>query len=362
MRPAREVARLKEQTHLNQHRVTLTELASHIGAQIDGDPEQGEQTVNRCATLDEAGDGDLSFLSNPKYIKQVESTGASAVVVAPGVAISGGAKAVILRAKNPYHAFTQAMVRLHGYRQHPHAGIHPKAHVDPTASVGEGSVLYPGVFVGPNARVGRDCILYPNVVVYDGCVIGDRVTIHASATIGQDGFGFATNKDADGVVRHHKIPQVGHVRIEDDVEIGAGSTIARGSLSTTVIGQGTKLDSAVVVGHGTKIGAHGLLVAQVGIAGSVSVGKYVTLAGQVGIAGHLKIGDAVTVAAKSGVATDIPDQSTVIGSPAIPIMQGRRVYALQTMLPAIVDRLRKVEQAVDELSEQDEAGDKAKGE
>jgi UDP-3-O-[3-hydroxymyristoyl] glucosamine N-acyltransferase len=235
---------------------------------------------------------------------------------------------------------------LHGFRKHPHDGIHPSAHVDPTASIGEGTVIYPGAFVGPRVKIGTDCILYPNAVVYDDTIIGNRVIIHSCTVIGVDGFGFATSR---GV--HHKIPQVGNVIIEDDVEIAANCAVERAALGSTLIGAGTKIDNLVVIGHATKIGPHGLLVAQVGIAGSVTIGHHVTVGGQVGIAGHLKIGDNVTIAAKAGVMNDVEDQTVLIGIPAMPASQARRVYSYFTQLPDLVERIKQLEQQVEELAD-----------
>jgi UDP-3-O-[3-hydroxymyristoyl] glucosamine N-acyltransferase len=298
--------------------------------------------VSSANTLEEAQPGQVSFLANPKYAQQIETTRASAVIVSP--AIKNG-RVPLLKTKDPYFAFTNAVVKLHGYRHHPHQGVHPQAQVDPTATVGERTTLYPGVYIGPRARVGSDCILYPNAVIYDDCILGDRVTIHANTTIGQDGFGYATHKG-----EHHKIPQVGNVIIEDDVEIGANCAISRAALGCTIIGKGTKLDSLVTIGHGAQIGPHGLLVAQVGIAGSVKIGHHVTIAGQVGTAGHLKIGNNVTVGAKSGVMEDLPDQGTFIGTPAMPALHARRVYAIFTQLPDLLQRIKQLEQRVEELS------------
>ena len=211
--------------------LTIAQLAAAISAEVVGD---GSRTVSAARALEDAGPGDVSFLSNPKYIKQLESTRAAAVIVSPAVNSDG---ITLLKAKDPYYAFAQTVVKLHGYRKHPHGGIHPSAYVDPTASVGDGTILYPGVYVGPRARIGHDCILYPNVVVYDDCVLGDRVIVHANSAIGADGFGYATH---EGI--HYKIPQIGNVLIEDDVEIGAGCCIDRAALGSTVIGQGTKLE------------------------------------------------------------------------------------------------------------------------
>ncbi|MCC6423734.1 MAG: UDP-3-O-(3-hydroxymyristoyl)glucosamine N-acyltransferase [Phycisphaerales bacterium] len=319
--------------------ITLADLAAQINAQVIGDPTQ---QVSSAATLEEAGPGQISFLSNPRYVPKLATTRATAVVAAMNV---NSDNVTLLRTADPYYAFTQAMVILHGHRRHPHAGIHPDAHVDPTATVGEGTILYPGVFIGPNARIGRDCILYPNVVIYDQCILGDRVTIHGGSVIGQDGFGYATHK---GI--HHKIPQVGNVIIEDDVEIGANCAIERATLGSTIIGKGTKFCDLIAIGHGTKIGAHCLFVAQVGIAGSVTVGHHVTMAGQVGVSGHLKIGDKVTIGAQAGVINNLDDQSTVMGAPAMPVSLGRRVYTLFTQLPDLADRIKKLEQKMSEIA------------
>ncbi|HEY7119364.1 MAG TPA: UDP-3-O-(3-hydroxymyristoyl)glucosamine N-acyltransferase [Tepidisphaeraceae bacterium] len=321
--------------------MTLQELAGRINATVSGD---GAVDVTSCATLDEARTGQISFLANPKYIKQLETTGATAVVVSPSVNLERAGLA-LLKAKDPYYAFTQAVVILHGYRRHPHQGVHPTAYVDPTASVGEGTTVYPGAFVGPRAKIGRDCILYPNAVVYDDCVLGDRVTLHAGAAVGVDGFGYATHQGA-----HHKIPQTGNVILEDDVEIGANCAIQRATLGSTVIGKGTKFGDLIDIGHGTRIGPHGLFVGLVGIAGSVVIGHHCTIAGQAGMAGHLKVGDNVTIGAQAGIMDSIPDQTTVIGAPAMPAAQARRVYSIFTQLPELVQRIKLLEQKVEELS------------
>jgi UDP-3-O-[3-hydroxymyristoyl] glucosamine N-acyltransferase len=317
--------------------ITLSELATAIGAELIGD---GSIHIDSANTLEAARAGQVSFLSNPKYARQVESTKASAVVVSPHVKTAG---VNLLRHKNPYYAFMQAVVKLHGYRKHPHAGIHPRANVDSTATIGEGSVIYPGVYVGPRCKIGRDCILYPNVVIYDDCVLGDRVIIHANASIGQDGYGFATYKGADGELAHQKIPQVGNVVIEDDVEICANTTVDRAALGSTVIGKGSKLGDLVTIGHNARVGAHCLLVAQVGIAGSTVLGHHVTMGGQVGVAGHLKIGDGATVAAGTGIMQDVEDKAIMIGTPAMPASQARRVYAIFTQLPDLLARVKKLE-------------------
>lgn len=338
--------------------LTIKELAAAVGAEVvygSNDPAAADATViSSAASLDEAQPGQLSFISNPKYARLIETTRASAVIVSAGfpkAKTADNTGLVLLKSKDPYFAFQQAVVKLHGYRRHPHAGVHPAAHVEPSATVGEGTVIYPGAYVGADCRIGRDCILYPNAVLYEGCILGDRVIIHAGASIGCDGFGFATHKGADGVAVHHKIPQIGNVVIEDDVEIGANTSIDRAALGSTLIGRGTKIDDNVAIGHGAHIGPHGLLVALVGVAGSATLGHHVTLAGQVGVAGHLKIGDGVTVGAQGGIMSDVPDQVTLIGSPAMPAMQARRVYSIFTQLPELVERVKQLEDKVGELSD-----------
>lgn len=326
--------------------MTVQELAKEIGAELAGD---GSPTVLAAATLEDAQPGQISFLANAKYIRQIETTQASAVIVAPSVRND---RVTLLKSADPYFAFQQAVVLLHGFRRHPFVGVHPAAHVDPTAAVGVGTIVYPGVYIGPRARVGCDCILYPNAVVYDDCVIGDRVIIHAGAAIGADGYGFATHQG-----EHYKIPQVGNVIIEDDVEIGACCSIERAALGSTIIGRGTKIDQLVVVGHGVRVGPHCLLVAQTGIAGSATLGHHVTLAGQTGVSGHLRIGNNVTVGGQSGVISDIDDQATLVGSPAMPVSHARRVYMHFTQLPDLVERVKALEQQVEELSSNDESED-----
>lgn len=317
----------------------LDELAERIGAELTGDPDID---VTRVNTLELAKPGELSFLSNQKYARLIATTQASAVIVGQSETSD---RVPLLRAKDPYFAHRQAVIALHGFRKHPFDGVHPAANVDPSAEIGVDTVVYPGVYVGPGVKIGSGCILYPNVAIYDGCVLGDRVIVHAGAVIGADGYGYAFH---GGV--HNKIPQVGNVVLEDDVEIGANSVVARGGIGSTTIGQGTKLDAQVMVGHGVKVGPHSLLVAQVGISGSTTIGHHATIAGQVGIAGHLKIGDAVTVAAKSGVISDVDDKEVLMGAPAMPASHARRVYLSFTQLPELANRVKELEKRLAKLA------------
>jgi len=196
--------------------LTVAQLAKQIGAVVVGD---GGAEISSAQTLEAAGPGQISFLSNPKYEKLLKTSHAAAVIVGNSVRSN---RVTLLRTADPYYAFMQAVVLLHGHRRHPHRGTHRDAHIDATAKIGKGTTIYPGVYVGPRARIGADCILYPNAVVYDDCVLHDRVILHAGAVIGQDGFGYATH---GGV--HHKIPQIGNVIVEDDVEVGANVAIQR---------------------------------------------------------------------------------------------------------------------------------------
>jgi UDP-3-O-[3-hydroxymyristoyl] glucosamine N-acyltransferase len=326
--------------------VTLKDLAQAIDAELIGD---GSLVISGANTLEDAGPEQVSFLSNPKYAPQLEQTKAAAVVVSKSTT---SAHVALLKAADPYYAFSRAVVMLHGYRKHPHQGVSPRANVDPTATIGAGTIVYPGVFIGPRTRVGSNCIIYPNAVIYDDCVIGDRVIIHANATIGNDGYGFATHKGA-----HHKIPQVGNVVLGDDVEVGSNVTVDRAALGSTRIGAGSKIGPLVTIGHNVQIGEHALIVAQVGIAGSATVGHHVTMAGQAGIAGHINIGNNVIIGAQSGVTSNVPDQTTLLGSPAMPIRQTRRVTAVYVQLPELLNRVKQLEQQVEELGTPDEQSD-----
>ena len=295
--------------------------------------------VSSVNTLEDASPGQLSFLSNPKYEKQLGTTLASAVIVGNGVECD---RLTLLRAKDPYLALQKAVVALHGFRAHPHSGIHPKAFIDPSAQVGVRTVIYPGAYVGPGVKIGSDCVLYPNVVIYDRCVIGDRVILHAGAVIGADGFGYATS---GGI--HHKIPQIGNVVLEDDVEVGANSTIDRAALGSTTIGRGTKIDNQVAIGHNVKTGPGCLIVAQAGVAGSTTLGHHVVLGGQVGVAGHLDIGDKVMAAAQCGIIGSIEADEVILGSPSMPISHARRVYAIFRELPELASRIRQLEKQLE---------------
>ncbi len=326
---------------------SLQELAERLGGTVAG---EGALSVTGVANPDTAGPRDLIFLVEEKYRAAAAASAAGAVVAKAPVP---GKATVVVGA--PRVAMAQVL-ELFAPAQ-PGPGLHPDASVDPAARLGAGvsvganavvmagavvgdrTVLHPGVVVGPGARVGADCVLYPHVVVREACRLGDRVVVQPGAVIGSDGYGFVTLPDKT----HRKMPQIGTVVVQDDVEIGANVTIDRATIGETVIGRGTKIDNLVHVGHNVHIGENGLLVSQVGISGSTSIGDRVTLAGQVGIAGHLTIGSDAVVAAKSGVTKSLPGAAMYSGFPARPHREElRRQASLETVadLAAQVKALR----------------------
>ncbi len=335
---------------------SLGELAEYVGGRVCGN---ADVLIRSASTLGRSEAGEISFLTNRKYEKQLRTTKASAVIVGKE---TPSASVPLLIAEDPYFAFMQIMVLLHGHRKHKKVGISPRSSISDSAKVGaechiydfatiaddarvgDGCIVYPGAYVGQGVQLGNDSIIYPNVTIYDGCKIGNRVIINANSTIGEDGFGYASHKGL-----HHKIPQIGTVIIEDDVEIGASCGIERGTLGDTVIGQGSKLGDLIAIGHGTKIGAHCLLVAQVGVAGSTTLGHHCIIGGQVGIVGHISIGNNVTIAAKAGVINSIPDGKVVLGAPAIEANQGRRAYGMIQYLPEMRQTIRDLQNRIEAL-------------
>lgn len=314
--------------------VSIGEIIDFVGGEFTG---SRAAPISSVASLASANLTQLSFLSNPKYSAELAATKAGAILVPKKLE---GNDPRWIRVDDPYFAFARVMTRWFSNRPKPR-GVSPKAIVADSAKLGENvtlghfSVIGENVVIGKNVTIfqnvsieagsviGDDCIIYPNVVIYDGSRIGNRCIIHSGVVIGSDGYGFATHGG-----RHHKIQQIGIVRIEDDVEIGAGTTIDRAALGETVIGEGTKIDNLVQIGHNVKVGKHCLLVSQVGIAGSTELGDYVAVAGQSGFSGHLKIGHRVQVAAKSAVLADVPDDTKVMGSPAVPFNEFARRQAV----------------------------------
>jgi UDP-3-O-[3-hydroxymyristoyl] glucosamine N-acyltransferase len=332
---------------------TASELAQLLQGELQGD---GATALTGFAPAHAAKPGDLTFAENEEFFLKAQESAASAILVDGKYA---SAKKTIIRVANARVAFAKVLPLFFPEPQfapgaHPTAVVDSTAQVDPTAHIGPHCVvgqrvkIGPGVvlqglnYVGDDSAIGESSRLFPNVTVYAGSQIGRRVRIHAGTVIGSDGFGYVFDA---GI--HRKIPQVGNVVIDDDVEIGANVTVDRGALGPTVIGKGTKIDNLVQVAHNVTIGRHNLVIAQVGIAGSSKLGDYVILAGQVGVAGHLKIGNQVVVGAQSGVMHDIADGSKYLGSPAVPDKQNKRQLLAIQQLPELIRRVRKLEKMVE---------------
>jgi len=341
----------------------LDELARLLGARLEGDTAL---EVARVATIRDAGPGDLTFLGHPRYGRLLADTAATAALVAEDHRAPAREGLALLHVKDPYLALARALDLLHPEARpeegvHPAASIHseavcgtgliafPGSCVDAGAVLGERVILHPGAVVGAACRLGDDVVLHPNVVLYPSTVLGNRVTVHAGAVLGSDGFGYA--QGPEGLV---KVPQVGRVVVEDDVEIGANVAIDRGSLGETRIGAGTKIDNLVQIGHNVRVGSHCLLVGQSGISGSTTLGDGVVIAGQSGAAGHLKLGDGARVAAKSAVFQDLEKGATVAGVPAMDIGLWRRTVAAHARLPEALKRLRRLERGRDATTPDEE--------
>lgn len=344
---------------------SLEILINGLVAEIIGDrarPVEGAQPLE-CA-----GPGDMAFVVGKDNLVSAARSRAGVLFVRPeyeAALRSDGANRTLVVTEDPKEAFFAALVRLRPSRtrstvgQSPHAFIHPNAQIGPNTNVHPGATIGSGVVIGANCeiqcgvhlasgvRIGDNVQLHPNVVVYHDVVIGNRVVIQAGSVIGAEGFGYRTR---DG--RHERIPHCGIVRIEDDVDIGACSTIDRAVLGETVIGLGTKIDNNVVIAHNCRLGRHNLLVSQVGFAGSVTTGDYVVCAGQVGVADHVNIGAGVILGAKAGVHKDLPGGKTYLGAPAAPIAETTRAVMALQKLPQMRQTLRDLERQVAELRKQ----------
>jgi len=333
----------------------LREIAEHVGGTVAGD---GDVLICNIRGIEEAGEGDLTFIANPRYKDRIETTHASAIIVSPGVTSPG--KNLIVT-DDPYSALAKSLTLLYPDEVIP-VGISDDAFIEPDADIENGVTIYPGVCVGKRVRIERDTVLYPgvvlgndvvvgdssilhpNVVVYKGCTIGKRVILHAGVIVGADGFGFA-NPGAD----NRKVPQIGTVQIDDDVEVGANTTIDRGTLGKTWIQQGVKIDNLVQIGHNVVVGEHSIIVAQVGIAGSTKLGRGVVMGGQVGVAGHITIGDRVMIGAQSGIHESVPPDRIVSGTLHMPHRSWLRVQACMPHLPEMRRSIHSLRERVESL-------------
>ena len=344
----------------------LKELADIIGAELS---RGGDLEIRGVAGIREAEEGQITYLADKTHLKDLEQCRASAAFVpmdAPDMHLP------LLRVKNPKLAFARALGLFHDkpYRSRgisdravigtnvtigADCSLYPFAVVEDNAVIGDRVSLYPGVFVGEGARIDDDCIIYPNVYIAHHISVGKRVIIHAGASLGSDGFGYVT----DGG-KHHKIPQVGGVIIEDDVEIGANSAVDRATLGNTVIKKGTKIDNQVQVAHNVTIGEHCILAGQVGIAGSTTLGNYVVLGGGAGTADHITIGDRVMAGGRSAIARDVEAGQVISGFYAMPVKDWLRVQAVLPKLPELKKTINKLEKQIQELK--DRLSETSKGE
>lgn len=335
---------------------TLKEIAKLINGQVVGD---GEIVITGASGIREAAAGEITFLANSKYSALMEKTRASAIITSSDA--QGTTKPMIVT-DNPSLAFVKIISMFTPDDMGHPSGIDYTAVLGKNVSlgknvtigaysvigdnvtIGDNTIIYAGCYIGHHTKIGEQTLIYPHVSVRERISIGSRVTIHSGAVIGSDGFGFATIKGA-----HHKIPQVGTVEVQDDVEIGANVTIDRARFDKTVIGRGTKIDNLVQIAHNVIIGENGLIVALAGIAGSAILGNNVVIAGQVGVGGHLTIGDNTVVTAQSGVAKSIPADAMFSGSPARPFMTNQRVIASLQNLPKLFTQIRELKKKIEEL-------------
>ncbi len=342
----------------------LSEVASLIDAEIVGN---SDIVISNIAKIEEAKKGDLSFIANPKYLKYAETTNASAIIVSKDFATSR-TDISLLKVENPYFSFLKILEVVEAPKNvvQP-TGISPHAVVDPSVklgenvyigpnvvickdcSIGSNTIIHAGVYIGEESIVGSSTLIYPNVVVRNKSKIGSRVILHPGVVVGADGFGFVPTKEGTYV----KLPQLGGVVIEDDVEIGANTTIDRATIGNTIIKSGTKLDNLIMVAHNVVIGENTVIAAQTGISGSTKLGKNCVIAGQVGLVGHIEIADRVTVGAQSGISKTIKKEgSTFFGSPAIEYRDALRTEGALKQLPELLKEFRDLKQKIAELEKQ----------
>jgi len=335
-------------------KMTIAEIASFLGGIVNG---ADDTIISGIRSIEEANEGDLTFIANKKYLKKLKSTNASAILVSSKVA--EGRNLIIV--SDPYAALGKLLMLFYplehgrsgvspdaciedGAIVSPEATIFPRAFICRGAKIGKGTVIYPGVFIGRNSSVGENSILYANVTVYHSCIIGNGVILHSGVVIGADGFGFASPGK-----NNTKIPQVGFVQIDDDVEIGANTTIDRAALGKTWIQRNVKIDNLVQIAHNVIIGENSVITAQVGISGSTKLGKGVMVGGQTGMVGHINIGDNVMIAAGAKIHKDIKSGEIVGGAPQMPYKEWLQVEACRVKLPEMRSTLKDLVKKVDEL-------------
>lgn len=342
---------------------TAAQIASLVQGRIEGN---SQAVVHSFGKIEEAQEGQLSFLANAKYEDFIYATKASVVLVNENFQPKQAVPCTLIRVDDAYMAFAALLEKYHQIITEQLSGIEPLSYVAATAVVGAEAYIgafayvgervklgnnvkiFPGVYLGNDVTIGNNVVLYAGVKIYERCQIGNNVIIHAGAVIGADGFGFAPQPDGS----YKKIPQIGNVVIEDDVEIGANTTIDCATLGSTIIKKGAKLDNLIQIAHNVEVGAHTAIAAQAGISGSTEIGNYVIIGGQAGIVGHVQIADKARINAQSGVSKSIHSPIAVTGSPAYEYMQVRRVEAMTRRLPEMEQRIRELEKMVEQLKSQ----------
>ncbi len=337
---------------------TAQQIAQFVEGKIEGDENA---TVNTFAKIEEGKEGAISFLSNPKYTHYIYDTKSSVVLVDENVVLEHPVSTTLIRVKNAYECVAK-LLQVYESMKPKKTGVDPLAFVSPkakvaedvyvgafayigdSAEVGKGSQIYPHAYIGDGVKIGENALVYPNVSIYHGCRLGNNVTVHSGSVIGADGFGFAPS--AEG---YDKIPQIGIVTIEDNVEIGANTCIDRSTMGSTYVRKGVKLDNLVQIAHNTDIGENTVMSAQVGIAGSAKVGQWCMFGGQVGIAGHITIGDKVFLGAQSGVPGSLKGGQELIGTPPMPPRSYFKSQAIFRRLPDMYKELQDLKKEIEEL-------------
>lgn len=335
------------------------QIATFLNGTIEGNPEI---KVSSFSKIEEGKPGTLTFLANPKYEHHIYNTKASIVLVNNDFMPAEPVQATIIRVANAYAALAMLLNLVEQHKHKQHVGIDSTAFIAPSAQVGSDCYIghfayigenakvgkncriYPNVYIGDNVTIGDNCILYPHTTIYESCLVGNNCILHAGAVIGADGFGFAPEGE-----QYKKIPQLGNVILEDDVEVGANTTIDRAVMDSTIIRRGVKLDNLVQIAHNVDVGENTVMAAQVGIAGSVKVGKHCMFGGQVGLAGHIKIADNVTLGAQAGIISDVKESTTLLGAPAIHAKDFMRSSAIFNRLPEMYRTMGQLQREIEEL-------------
>lgn len=335
------------------------QIATFLNGTIEGNPEI---KVSSFSKIEEGKPGTLTFLANPKYEHHIYNTKASIVLVNNDFMPAEPVQATIIRVANAYAALAMLLNLVEQHKHKQHAGIDSTAfiassaqvgsdcyighfaYIGENAKVGKNCRIYPNVYIGDNVTIGDNCILYPHTTIYESCLVGNNCILHAGAVIGADGFGFAPEGE-----QYKKIPQLGNVILEDDVEVGANTTIDRAVMDSTIIRRGVKLDNLVQIAHNVDVGENTVMAAQVGIAGSVKVGKHCMFGGQVGLAGHIKIADNVTLGAQAGIISDVKESTTLLGAPAIHAKDFMRSSAIFNRLPEMYRTMGQLQREIEEL-------------